>query len=131
MSHKAMGASSPICDLLVVGGAVPSAPPPPPPVLRIRWIQGEWDTLWIHWAPEKIYLGVGGFGTRPWWLALLACGGAYWPLAFETSAMTSRHPYYCGHPGGRGGGAWSPFSNTPPPLEGGSKGRLSFVPCFS
>ena len=40
----------------------------------------------------------GGVGTRPWWLALLACGGAYWPLAFEPSAMTSRHPYYYGHP---------------------------------
>ena len=40
----------------------------------------------------------GGFGTRPWWLALLACGGAYWPLALEPSAMTSRHPYFCGHP---------------------------------
>ena len=40
----------------------------------------------------------GGVGTRPWWLALLACGGAYWPLALEPSAMTSRHPYYCGHP---------------------------------
>ena len=26
--------------------------------------------------------GGGGVGTRPWWLALLACGGAYWPLAF-------------------------------------------------
>ena len=36
----------------------------------------------------------GGGGTRPWWLALLACGGAYWPLAYEPSAMTSRHPYY-------------------------------------
>ena len=23
----------------------------------------------------------GGGGTRPWWLALLACGGAHWPLA--------------------------------------------------
>ena len=45
---------------------------------------------------------VGGFGTRPWWLALLACGGAYWPLAFEPSAMKSRHPYYCGHPHCRG-----------------------------
>ena len=42
--------------------------------------------------------GGGGGGTRPWWLALLACGGAYWPLALEPSAMTSRHPYYCGHP---------------------------------
>ena len=40
--------------------------------------------------------GGGGVGTRPWWLALLACGGAYWPLA--TSAMTSGHPHYCGHP---------------------------------
>ena len=38
----------------------------------------------------------GGVGTRPWWLARLACGGAYWPLAFEPSAMTSRHPYYWG-----------------------------------
>ena len=42
--------------------------------------------------------GGGGVGTRPWWLALLACGGAYRPLALEPSAMTSRHPYYCGHP---------------------------------
>ena len=32
--------------------------------------------------------GGRGFGTRPWWLAPLACGGAYWPLAFEPSAMT-------------------------------------------
>ena len=47
--------------------------------------------------------GGGGVGTRPWWLALLACGGAYWPLAFEPSAMTSRHPYYCRW-GGEGGG---------------------------
>ena len=40
----------------------------------------------------------GGFGTRPWWLALLACGGACWPLTLEPSAMTSRHPHCCGHP---------------------------------
>ena len=46
--------------------------------------------------------GGGGFGTRPWWLALLACGGAYWPLALEPSAMTSRPPHYCGHPHCRG-----------------------------
>ena len=44
----------------------------------------------------------GGVGTRPWWLALLACGGAYWPLALEPSAMTSRHQHYCGHPHCRG-----------------------------
>ena len=46
--------------------------------------------------------GGGWVGTRPWWLALLACGGAYWPLAFEPSAMTSSHLYYCGHPHCRG-----------------------------
>ena len=40
--------------------------------------------------------GGGGFGTRPWWLALLACGGASWTLAYEPSAMTSRHPYFWG-----------------------------------
>ena len=44
----------------------------------------------------------GGFGTKPWWLALLAFGGAYWPLALEPSAVTSRHPHYCGHPHCRG-----------------------------
>ena len=48
--------------------------------------------------PDGMSHGGGGVGTRPWWLALLACGGAYWPLAFEPSAMTSRHPHYCGHP---------------------------------
>ena len=42
--------------------------------------------------------GGGGVGTRLWWLALLACGSAYWPLALEPSDMTSRHLYYCGHP---------------------------------
>ena len=40
----------------------------------------------------------GEFGTRPWWLALLACGGAHWPLALQPSAMTSRHPHCRGHP---------------------------------
>ena len=33
--------------------------------------------------------GGGGVGTRPWWSVLLACGGAYWPLALEPSAMTT------------------------------------------
>ena len=32
------------------------------------------------------------------WLALLACGGAYWLLVLEPSAVTSRHLHYCGHP---------------------------------
>ena len=39
----------------------------------------------MGWAPWK---GGGGGGTRPWWLALLACGSAYWPLTLEPSAMT-------------------------------------------
>ena len=47
--------------------------------------------------PPAVEEGEGGFGTRPWWLALLACGAAYWPLAFQPSAMTSRPPHYCGH----------------------------------
>ena len=46
-------------------------------------------------------LTLGVFGTRPW-LALLACGGAYWHLALEPSAMISRDPHYCGHPHCRG-----------------------------
>ena len=60
-------------------------PPPPPPGL------------------VKMLL-LGGEGTRPWWLALLACGGAYWPLALEPSAMTSRPPHCRGHPPAWGGG---------------------------
>ena len=59
--------------------------------------------------------GGGGFGTRPWWLALSACGGAYWPLAPEPSAMTSRPPHYCGHPHGGGGGVRKMGSKAPPP----------------
>ena len=63
-------------------------------------------------APRQGRVRGGGFGTRPWWLALLACGGAYWPLAFEPSAMTSRHPYYCGHPHCRGHPpAWGGIQN--------------------
>ena len=52
---------------------------------------------WSVWSRHPSPEGGGVLGTRPWWLALLACGGAYWPLALEPSAMTSRHPYYCGH----------------------------------
>ena len=37
--------------------------------------------------PWGVKRGGGGVCTKPWWLALLACGGAYWPLAFEPSAM--------------------------------------------
>ena len=43
----------------------------------------------IHSVNEAGERGEGvGVGTRQWWLALLACGGAYWPLALEPSAMT-------------------------------------------
>ena len=56
--------------------------------------------------------GGGGIGTRPRWLALLACGGVYWPLTFGPSAMTSRHPHFCGHPHCRGH----------PPAPGGGGG---------
>ena len=54
--------------------------------------------------PNRVSGGGGGVGTRPGWLALLACGGAYWPFALEPSAMTSRHPHCCGlcSGGGRG-----------------------------
>ena len=64
------------------------------PVLVPHCTAGRW--------PKSACGGGGGVGTRPWWLALLACGGAYWPLALEPSAMTTRHPHYCGHPHCRG-----------------------------
>ena len=54
-------------------------------------------------------------------MALLACGGAYWPLAFEPSAMTSRHPYYYGHPHCRGH----------PPALGGGESRMQLLPMAS
>ena len=61
-------------------------------------------------------MGGGGGGTRPWWLALLACGGAYWPLALEPSAMTSRHPHFCGYLcGGRGVPRVQGLAEPPPP----------------
>ena len=60
--------------------------------------------------------GGGGFGTSPWWLALFACGGAYWPLALEPSAMTSRPPHYCRHPAAWGGNPECNFCPWQPPL---------------
>ena len=62
--------------------------------------------------------GGGGVRTRPWWLALLACGGAYWPLALEPSAMTSRHPHCRGHLHCRGH----------PPAGGGGGSRMQLLP---
>ena len=102
----------------------PCTPPPPPPRKRLsqiffrafgqsKFFSGAFGANRFYFRP-KIFFGAsensappergggGGVGTRPWWLALLACCGAYWPLAFEPSAMTSRHPYYCGHPRCRG-----------------------------
>ena len=41
-------------------------------------------------APHQV--GGGGGGTRPWWLALSACGGAYWPLtAWGLGVHPHRH----------------------------------------
>ena len=75
--------------------------------------------------PPSQWVG-GGVGTRPWWLALLACGGAYWPLAFEPSAMTSRHPYYCGHPHCRGHPpAWGGLQNATLPMASSPDGLIS------
>ena len=55
----------------------------------VRLLQKRWRALQSG-STAVHRRGGGGVGTRPWWLALLACGGAYWPLAFEPSAMTSR-----------------------------------------
>ena len=58
-----------------------------------------WHDAMVGFSVCSCRVGGGrGVGTRPWWLALLACGGTYWPLTLEPSAMTSRHPYFCGHP---------------------------------
>ena len=79
----------------------------------------------LHAAPFgeffSSWLGGGEVGTRPWWLALLACGGAYWPLALEPSAMTSRHPHYWGHPHCCGH----------PPAWGGGESRMQLLPMAS
>ena len=53
----------------------------------------------------------GRVGTRPWWLALLACGGACWFLTLESSAMTSRASVLLqasALPQGGRGGRWVP-----------------------
>ena len=94
----------------------PSRPPPPPPLHDAGLgpsatngdIRGTAPTPPPAQSRHRDYEGMprtereGGVGTRPWWLALLPCGGAYWPLALGPSAMTSRHPHYCGHPHCRG-----------------------------
>ena len=68
--------------------------------------------------------GGEGVGTRPWWLALLACGGAYWPLAFVPSAMTMggggdwRFGQGGGGSQGGGGGCARPTTTTCMPPGG-------------
>ena len=60
----------------------------------------------IQWKENNNQFTPAGVGTRPWWLALFAGGGAYRPLALEASAMTSRHLHCRRHPPawGKGGG---------------------------
>ena len=73
----------------------------------------------------------GGVGTKPWWLALLACGGAYWPLTCEPSAMPSRHPHCRGHlPAWGGGESRMHLLPTASSLEeGGGGGASCLVLC--
>ena len=80
---------------------------------------GRWAALLTRGLLSDA-LGVGGVGTRPWWLALLARGGAYWPLAREPSAMTSRPPHCRGHLHCRGH----------PPAPGGES-RMQLLPMAS
>ena len=72
------------------------------PIVKFRFFPTMVTLVWggggVSTTPPYNQTEGGGVGTRPWWLALLACGSAYWPLAFEPSAMTSGHPHYCGHP---------------------------------
>ena len=88
--------------------------PPPPPPLAV-------------YSRSNTSLGAGGGGLAQGLGALLACGGAYWPLALEPSAMTGRHPYYCGHPPAWGGGGSSfdgrPFLRSPGPRSAPTCGR--------
>ena len=73
------------------------------PYAEILMIKAEALGEQGNFSEARCVWGGGGVGTEPWCLALLACGGAYWPLALEPSAMTSRHPYFCGHPPALGG----------------------------
>ena len=52
-------------------------------VLRVGGL--GWGVMYGH-SNTSLRGGGGRVGTKPWWLALLACGGAYWPLALEPSA---------------------------------------------
>ena len=70
-----------------------------------RWRGGRAGAAGTPCASPDTH-GTGGGGGGWAWLALLACGGAYWPLALEPSAMTSRHLHYCGHPHCRGHPGW-------------------------
>ena len=96
------------------------------------FVSGGGGGLRGRYSPLAQSLKGGRFGTRPWWLAPLACGGAYWPLALEPSAMTSRHPYSCGL-GGEGGTAAPPIQcatrHTPrPPARAPANCRGAPIP---
>ena len=84
----------------------------------------------LHSGPKQAIAygpGGGGVGTRTWWLALLACGGAYWPLALEPSAMTIRTAAGIRLPGGESRMQLLPMAPSPDGLDwGGGGGRRSF-----
>ena len=91
------------------------------------------------------FLGGGG-GTRPWWLALLACEAAYWPLALEPSVLTFVRGGGCVGGGirekgkgvlggvGQGGGGRSCVGQRgrpkPPPPGPANTGRSSRGRCY-
>ena len=59
-------------------GAGPLAQPTDPPCVGTPK-ENDGQTGARAWTRQCCKGGGGGVGTRPWWLALFACGGAYWP----------------------------------------------------
>ena len=121
LPHKAMFPQS-RCMRVCVWGWLPPLMSP-----RRRAVATQMCHTPRHMACPSLFVrGGGGVGTRPWWLALLACGGVYWPLALEPSAMTSRHPHCRGHPHYCG----HPYCRRHPPAPGGES-RMQLLPMAS
>ena len=82
----------------------------PTPQLSFKTWGGGSHTRTRPGRPPRVG-GRWGFGTRPWRLALVACGSAYWPLTLEPSAMTRGGGGYIG--GGFGADPLGPFGYPP------------------